>query len=377
MPSYQFKINGQPIRGGAVISVTGPAVISCVSDHEIGWWSINYDGGDPDGNAVSSIPVVGSPNEWRYEQPLGPGFYNVRTSNTGTPEVRGGTEGGWINFELRAAAFLPGFISDNGSVQRNVIDATELGMGKAVRLWAGFDAVTGQFQNAGDINLIKAYRAAGVFVFATLSPTENAPSVARPTGAIRAIKASCPRDGVVWEGFNEVNMPRYFRQGWKTAFALWDDCGSELRADGRQTGSCTFTYQTPSSIVAWWNEAIANGWGKDDWVCGHNYPSVGSWVPSAIDNARAVNNAYASVARPRGKKLAITEYAMYGDKSKFAEALPLMNKVMSETADAAMYYILREKADNAEFGLHLIDAAGNYTALGNAAKAVAEQGSVI
>jgi hypothetical protein len=122
MPSYQFQLNGQPIRGGDRFVTDGPAVLSCVSDHPIGWWSINWDGGDNDGNNISSVPV--GPNQWRYEQTLEPGSYTVRCSASATDTVAGGTEGGWIVFDIIASTAAAKPVPAMGVVTRDVKGVT-------------------------------------------------------------------------------------------------------------------------------------------------------------------------------------------------------------------------------------------------------------
>lgn len=288
-----------------------------------------------------------------------------------------GSETQWarqVKFEyVRKVSVLSGTISDNGDIGANVAAAKEHGIGDLFRIWAGYDG-SGAFQNPNVIGVIKSYRAKGVKVIVTLSPKERQTSVVRPTAAIARIKAECPKDGVIWEGPNEPNLNNYWPGGkWREAFAMWSDCAAELKADGRQVGTCAFSWQGAGDITSWLTEAADRGWLDNvDWIFGHNYPTVRDWVPSAIDNARDVNAAYRGVARAKGKKFGITECGLYGDKSKFAEALPLLFTMMRETTDAWAYYILRETPDSSKWGLHLIDAAGNATALGAAAKQVAQ-----
>lgn len=373
---YLVKTDVNTPGGQIIRSAAAEMFVDVVANVPIGYVSDQI----PNGKAGMT---TGGNGRYRAPFKIGPGLHRIQ------PDVSGGNCQMPTNVQyeqvkpVEPVARWNGTISDNGSVAQNVADAKALGY-DTMRIWFGWDAVTGKLTDPNDIAQANAYIAAGINVIAQLTPQMDAATVAYPTAARDAIIRAVADGGLDRRALvfliNESNLVTIDDKGKKhwywpngdrnSAFVMASKLSGEFQAAGFKTGSPSFTYQTASSITEWWKEAIAKGWTNFDYIDGHNYPTVGTHVPNAVENFESVCKTYRDIADQLGKKCAMSEWGMYGDKTKFAEALPQLDAIVKKYTHVSAYFIMRYIEKHAKYGLHLIDANGKVNALGaSAAKA--------
>lgn len=361
MPTIDLIHNGQIQPSKVTIEGPEPTYVpTATADIHLGWHSVNYNNGS--GLVKSGDVYTG--------KPLPPGTYNIRFIG------QGGFPKHEVEVTYRQVIPTPtarwnGTISDNGSVAANVSDMKSLGF-DTIRVWVSWNPETGAINNATVLDTVNAYVAAGMNAIICFTPSTNAATVAYPTAGVASIIAKLDKRVIVGI-INEPNLSTYWPQGnWNAAFAMASQISATLKAAGFKTASPCFTYQHSPTVAQWWSEIKAEGWTNFDYVDFHNYPTLGT-VADKVAEFETLVTTYKAIALSIGAKTMCSEWGMYGDKSKFAEAFPLLDAIVKKHTDASAYFIMRETTAHSKYGLHLIDAAGNKTALGTAAAAVASQ----
>jgi hypothetical protein len=245
-----------------------------------------------------------------------------------------------------------GTIADSGSIADNARLMKDVGF-KAVRLWCGYDPLTGMINNS-KIAQAHIYLDAGIKVVLVLHPDKDGTNRVVPRD-INTGSLSTLRKEVDVHILNEPNLPAFWPNGdWEGAWAYADRNSKAIRAMGYKTGTPSFAYQESREVRRRLQAMKDRGRMNFDKLVCHNYPTYDASYPAGkTAEFTALLQVYADLGLSWGMGVSIDEWGFYPSytPTDIQTILPIWVGALNLYADESFYFIFGfvDKAPHRDF----------------------------